>query len=104
MEAILKGFESEINAQQVLSQLANASQPTKNDSLRPLEIYKKDLIIAVDILVKLAEYNTNTANVSSTEDFENYAQVASNLLDLKNKKTWKELAKVSLLYYVNNQT
>ena len=95
MGAILNGFGSELNAQQVLSQLANASQPTKDDFIRPPEIYKKDLIIAVDILVKLAEYNVNTANVSSTEDVENYAQVASNLLDLKNKKTWNELDKVS---------
>lgn len=95
MGAILNGFGSELNAQQVLSQLANASQPTKDDFLRSPEIYKKDLIIAVDILVKLAEYNVNTANVSSTEDVENYAQVASNLLDLKNKKTWNELDKVS---------
>ena len=96
MEAIIEGRQSELNSQQVLLQLAKVSQPVKNNSLRPLQIYAQDLIIAVDILVKLAEYNDNTANVSSKEDFKNFAQVASNLLESTNRKTWKGLDKVRL--------
>ena len=91
----MEGRQSPLNAQQLLSQLATVSQPVKNNSLRPLQIYAQDLTTAVDILVKLAEYNNNTANVSSKEDFENFAIVASNLLDSTNKRTWKELDKVS---------
>ena len=87
--------QSQLNVQQVLSHLANVSQPVKNNSLRPLQIYTRDLTRAVDILVKLAEYNSNTGNVSSKELFENFAIVASNLLDSTNKRTWKELDKVS---------
>ena len=91
----MEGRQSPLNAQQLLSQLANVSQPVKNNSLRPLQIYAQDLTTAVDILVKLAEYNNNTGNVSSKEDFENFAIVASNLLDSTNKRTWKEVDKVS---------
>ena len=91
----MEGRQSPLNAQQLLSQLATVSQPVKNNSLRPLQIYAQDLTTAVDILVKLAEYNNNTANVSSKEDFENFAIVASNLLDSTNKRTWKALDKVS---------
>ena len=91
----MEGRQSPLNAQQVLSQLANVSQPVKNDSLRPSQIYARDLTTAVDILVKLAEYNNNTANVSSKEDFEYFAIVASNLLESRNKRTWKALDKVS---------
>ena len=97
----MEGFQSDINAQQVLSQLANVSQPIKNNSERPSRIYGGDLVIAVDILVKLARYNGNQGNVSSAEDFKNYAQVASNLLESTNKRTWKELEKVSLLFAVD---
>ena len=101
MESIMEGFQSDINAQQVLSQLANVSQPIKNNSERPSRIYGGDLVIAVDILVKLAKYNGNQGNVSSAEDFKNYAQVASNLLESTNSRTWKELEKVSLLFAVD---
>ena len=95
MEAIVGGFRSDLSAQQVLSQLANVSQPTKNDSARPSQIYGGDLVIAMDILVKVAEYNAIHGNVSSTEDFENLAKVASNLLESTNSKTWTALEKVS---------
>lgn len=95
MEAIVGGFRSDLSAQQVLSQLANVSQPTKNDSARSSQIYGGDLVIAVDILVKVAEYNAIHGNVSSTEDFENLAKVASNLLESTNSKTWTALEKVS---------
>ena len=95
MEAIVGGFQSDFSAQQVLSQLANISQPTKNDSAMPSQIYGGDLVVAVDILVKVAEYNAIQGNVSSTEDFENLAKVASNLLESTNSKTWNALEKVS---------
>ena len=98
MESIILGLQSELNAQQVLRQLANVSQPIKNNSQRSSRIYGGDLVIAVDILVKLAKYNDNQGNVSSTQDFNNYAQVASNLLESTNKRTWKELEEVSFLF------
>ena len=101
MESIIGGFQSDLNAQQVLSQLANISQPIKNNSERPSRIYGGDLVIAVDILVELAKYNGNQGNVSSAEDFKNYAQVASNLLESTNNITWKDLEKVSLLLAVD---
>ena len=94
MNAIVGGFQSELNAEQVLSQLTNATQPIKNSLVRPPQIYGRDLVIAVKILVQIAEYNGYQGNVSSTEDFDNYAQVASNLLDPVNSRTWKELEKV----------
>ena len=91
----MAGFQSDLNVQQVLSRLVNATQPVKNNSVRPSRISGGDLVIAVDILVKFAKYNGKHGNVNSTEDFENYAQVASNLLETKNSRTWKELEKVS---------
>ena len=91
------GFRSRLNAKQVLSRLANASQPIKNNFVRPSRIYGGDLVIAVDILAKMAEYNGNQGNVSSAEDFENYAKVASGLLESTNSRTWKELEKVRFL-------
>ena len=95
------GFQSDLNAQQVLSLLANVSQPIKDNSVRPSRIYGRDLVIAVDILAKMAEYNNNNkGSVSSGEDFENYAQVASNLLESTNSRTWKGLEKVRLLFSV----
>ena len=95
MAAILGGSQSDLKAQQVLSLLRNATQPIKNDTIRPRQIYGGDLVIAVDILVQIAKYNDYQGNVSSTEDFRNYAQVASNLLDPVNSRTWEELNKVS---------
>ena len=96
----MRGFQSELNTQQVLLQLANASRPIKINSERPEEIYGGDLVKAVDILVQMAAYNGNQGNVSSTEDVKNYAQVASNLLESTNSRTWKELEKVSIYIYV----
>jgi len=98
MEAIVGGFQSDLNAQQVLAQLANASRPKKDDSDRPPQIYGGDLVIAVDVLAKMAQYNAIQGNVSSTDDLENYAKVASNLLDSTNSRTWKELERVSWLF------
>ena len=98
MEAIVGGFQSDLNAQQVLAQLANASRPKKDDSDRPPQIYGGDLVIAVDVLAKMAQYNAIQGNVSSTDDLENYAKVASNLLDSTNSRTWKELERVGWLF------
>lgn len=47
------------------------------------------------ILVSLAEWNVAQGNVSSDEDFDNYAQVASNLLQSTNSETWRKLGQVS---------
>ena len=99
-EAITEGFETDFTAKQVLSQLANISEPVSDDSSRPNEIYGRDLSISVDILARLADYNSNQGNVSSTKDVKNYAQVASNLLDLTNSKTWQNLERVSQFFFV----
>ena len=92
----MKGNQLDLNVHQVLSQLANTSayQQTSNSTTRPPQIYGKDLVTAVDILHKIAEYNGNYGNVSSTEHLKSFAQVASNLLESTNSKTWKELEKV----------
>ena len=92
----MKGNQSDLKVQQVLSQLVNASayQQTSNRTTRPPQIYGKDLAMAVDILRKIAEYNGNHGTVSSTEHLNSFAQVASNLLESTNSKTWKELEKV----------
>lgn len=91
IEAVTEGFQTDFTAQQVLSSLVNVSQPVANNSRRPNEIYGGDLVISVNILVRLADYNSNQGNVSSAEDVNNYAQVASNLLDSTNSRTWQKL-------------
>lgn len=99
-EAITEGFETDVTAKQILLQLANVSEPVSDNSTRPNEIYGRDLSISVDILARLADYNSNQGNVSSTKDVNNYAQVASNLLDLTNSKTWQNLERVSQFFFV----
>ena len=54
------------------------------------------MVIAVDILVTLADFNTLEGNVSTEEDVENFAQVSSNLLEPTNRITWQELDQVSI--------
>lgn len=98
IEAVTGGFQSDLRAQEVLSQLVNASEPVTNNSRRPTEIYGGDLVIAVNILVGLADYNSDQGNVSSAADVNNYAQVASNLLDSANSKTWQKLENVSFIF------
>ncbi|CAH3016664.1 unnamed protein product, partial [Porites evermanni] len=90
-EAIIGGFKTDLTAQQVLSLLANFSRPVSDNFRRPNEIYGGDLVIAVNILLRLADYNSNQGSVSSAEDVNNYVQVASNLLDSVNSKTWQDL-------------
>ena len=59
-----------------------------------------DLVLAVGVLVTLADYNSKRGNVSTEEDTENFVQVASNLLESTNLITWLELEKVS--FSLNN--
>ena len=96
IDAITGGFQSNTTAQQVLSQLANITQPVENNTQRPPEIFGGDLVIAVDILVTLADFNSQQGNVSTEEDVENFAQVSSNLLEPTNRITWQELDQVSI--------
>ena len=56
------------------------------------------MVIAVNVLVKVADYNAKQGNVSNEEDVKNFVQVASNLLEPVNRVTWQELEKVSLVY------
>ena len=93
MKAIVAGLESNLIAQDVLWELSIATQSIQNNPSRPLQIYGGDLVIAVDILV---EISIAGKNVTSRDDFKNFAYVASNLLDTTNSRTWKELKKVSM--------
>ena len=68
----------------------------ENDTKRPPEIFGGDLVIAVEILVTLADYNAKQGNVSAEEDTGNFAQVASSLLETTNRITWQELERVSI--------
>lgn len=77
----------------------NLTQPVVNNTQRPPEIFGEDLVIAVDILVTLADFNTQQGNVSTEEDVENFAQVSSNLLEPTNRITWQELDQVSISVY-----
>ena len=52
---------------------------------------------AIKILVKMADYSADQGNVNTEKDVENFAQVASNLLDSTNLITWWQLEKVSIL-------
>ena len=94
--AVTEGFQSNTTAQQVLSQLVNLTKPVVNNTQRAPEIFGGDLVIAVDILVTLADFNTLEGNVSTEEDVENFAQVSSNLLEPTNRITWQELDQVSI--------
>lgn len=96
IEAITEGFQSNTTAQQVLSQLVNFTQSVENNTQRPPEIFGGDLVIAVEILVTLAEFNDKQGNVSTEEDVENFAEVSSNLLEPTNRITWQELDEVSI--------
>lgn len=93
MKAIVAGLETNLTAQDVLWELSIATQSIQNNPSRPLQIYGGDLVIAVDILV---EISIDSKNVTSRDDFKNFAHVASNLLETTNSRTWKELKKVSM--------
>ena len=75
-----------------------ATQPITNDTTRPSEIYGGDLLLSVNILVALAEYNNaSQGNISSQEDVSNLATIVSNLLDPGNTVTWQSLEQVRTL-------
>ena len=97
MHAIMDGLHPDLDVGQVLLKLFNFTQPRNNSSSRPAQIYGGDLIIAMDILSQTAEYNARFGNVSSKEDFQNYVQVASNLMEPVNRGTWVDLDRVSSL-------
>ena len=93
----MDGLHPDLNVGQVLLKLFNFTQPRNNSSSRPAQIYGGDLIIAMNILSQTAEYNARFGNVSSKEDFQNYVQVASNLMEPVNRGTWVDLDRVSSL-------
>ena len=101
MNAIASG-SSNLTVPQVLAQLKNATKPIINSPERPSQIYGGDLIAAVEILAQITEYSKHR-NVSSKEDFQNIAHVASNLLEPVNSRTWMALDKVIwLLWFIRD--
>ena len=99
LEAIIGGYQPNTSVGEFLSRLVTATQPITNDTTRrPSEISSGDLLIAVNILVTLAEYNNaSQGNISSEEDVHNLATVVSNLLDPGNAITWQNLEQVRTL-------
>ena len=97
IEAATNGFQSNTSVGEALAQLVNVTRPITNNVTRPTEIYGGDLLIAVDILVLLAEYNNaSQGSISSEEHVKDLAQVVSNLLEPDNAVTWLGLEQVSL--------
>ncbi|XP_068747252.1 adhesion G protein-coupled receptor L4-like [Montipora capricornis] len=85
IEAATDGFQLNTSVGEALAQLVNQTNP----KTRPTEIYGGDLLIAVDILVLLAEYNNaSQGSISSEEHVKNFSQVVSNLLEPENAVTW----------------
>ena len=85
---------SGISGSELLSELVDATLPIPAAAGRPQEIYGGDLSIAVDILVRLADYNAEQGALRAENDVENFPQVASNLLEYDNAKTWLALEEV----------
>ena len=95
LEAIIGGNQSDTSVGEFLSRVVIATQPVTNNTTRP-----SDLLIAVNILLTLAEYNNaSQGNISSEEDVHNLATVVSNLLDPGNTITWQNLSRWSLWSY-----
>ena len=93
LEAIIGGNQSDTSVGEFLSRVVIATQPVTNNTTRP-----SDLLIAVNILLTLAEYNNaSQGNISSEEDVHNLATVVSNLLDPGNAITWQNLEQVRAL-------
>ena len=104
MDAILNGGSPGNNVHTILSDLEDALRlKTANNSSRQQRIFGGDLIISVDILSKIAEYNRIHGNVSSPQNFKKFAQAASHLLEKKNSQTWTESYVVSevLFLFIN---
>ncbi|XP_058959688.2 uncharacterized protein [Pocillopora verrucosa] len=91
IEAVTEGFQTNFTAKQILSELLNVTLPSVNSTQKSPEIFGGDLVIAVNVLVKVADYNAEQGNVSNEEDVKNFVQVASNLLEPVNRVTWQEL-------------
>ena len=104
MDAILNGGSPGNNVHTILSDLEDTLRlkAVKNSS-RLQRIFGGDLIISVDILSKIAEYNRIHGNVSSPRNFKKFAQAASHLLEKKNSQTWTECYDVSevLILFIN---
>ena len=95
VEAVTEGFQTNFTAKQILSELVNATQSNANNTQRSPEIFGGDLVIAVNVLVKVADYNAEQGNVSEEKAVKSFVQVASNLLEPINRVTWQELENVS---------
>ncbi|XP_022786826.1 adhesion G protein-coupled receptor L3-like isoform X1 [Stylophora pistillata] len=91
VEAVTEGFQTNFTAKQILSELVNATQSNANNTQRSPEIFGGDLVIAVNVLVKVADYNAEQGNVSEEKAVKSFVQVASNLLEPINRVTWQEL-------------
>ncbi|XP_068679872.1 adhesion G protein-coupled receptor L4-like isoform X2 [Montipora foliosa] len=89
IEAATNVFQSNTSVGEALAQLVNQTNPITKNVTRPTEIYGGDLLIAVDILVLLAEYNNaSQGSISSEEHVKDFSQVVSNLLEPENAVTW----------------
>ncbi|XP_068681245.1 adhesion G protein-coupled receptor L4-like isoform X1 [Montipora foliosa] len=89
IEAATDGFQSNTSVGEALAQLVNLTNPITKNVTRPTEIYGGDLLIAVYILVLLAEYNSaSQGSISSEEHVKDFSQVVSNLLEPENAVTW----------------
>ncbi|XP_068678749.1 adhesion G protein-coupled receptor B1-like [Montipora foliosa] len=89
IEAATDGLQSNTSVGEALAQLVNQTNPITKNVRRPTEIYGGDLLIAVDILVLLAEYNNaSQGSISSEEHVKDFSQVVSNLLEPENAVTW----------------
>ncbi|XP_068747903.1 uncharacterized protein [Montipora capricornis] len=89
IEAATGGFQSDKSVGETLTQLVTVTKPVTNNVARPTEIYGGDLVIAVYILERLAEYNNARQGIiSSEENVNDLAQVVSNLLQPENTVTW----------------
>ncbi|XP_068720459.1 adhesion G protein-coupled receptor L4-like, partial [Montipora capricornis] len=92
MDAIFNGGSPGNDVGTILSDLEDTLRlEASNNSLELQRIFGGDLIISVDILSKIAEYNRIHGNVSSAENFKKFAQAASHLLEKKNGQAWKEI-------------
>ena len=100
MDAIFNGGSAGNDVGTILSDLEDTlTLEASNNSSELQRIFGGDLIISVDILSKIAEYNRIHGNVSSAENFKKFAQAASHLLEKKNGQAWKEIYDVSAILF-----
>lgn len=96
MDAILDNRTSGMNVNEVLSNLESTLRPVASKPNYSQRINGGDLIMAVDMLSKIAKYNQQHGSVSSALDVKKFAQVANSLLEANNRQTWQELDEVSV--------